>query len=70
MGTFYATISLSLLLCINGSTPAFANSNIKGILPTIAGSIEEPQDNFNPLTASQEDLKKYGFPAKPTDEKN
>lgn len=27
-------------------------------------------DDFNPLTATSGDLKKYGFPAKPTDTKN
>jgi len=44
------------------------NSNVKGIMPSVyAPTNEIAPDGFNPLSATTEELNKYGFPEKPSD---
>jgi hypothetical protein len=46
-----------------------AESNQQGILPTLAEQLPAPPVNFNPLVATSAELLKYGFPDRPTDER-
>jgi hypothetical protein len=46
-----------------------AESNQQGILPTLAEQLPAPPTNFNPLVATSSELLKYGFPDRPTDQR-
>jgi hypothetical protein len=45
-----------------------AESNQRGVLPTLADPLPAPPANFNPFVATSAELLKYGFPEKPTSE--
>jgi len=58
-------ISASLVFSSSVLANIPLKSNTRGIKPNVVEHIAPP-DNFTPLTATPEDLKKYGFPQKPT----
>jgi hypothetical protein len=69
------TICLSLLvLPLTGNAASIGTRvSLASTLPVVINPdtvFEQPPANFNPLTATPEELQKYGFPAKPTNVKD
>jgi hypothetical protein len=58
-------IALCLIFSIN-ALPVNADSN-PGATPSTAPQLPVPPSNFNPLTASAQELQEYGYPSKPID---
>lgn len=61
---------LSLSLLVNSPVPAASDLKKRGMFPKTIETITQPPANFNPLTATAEELTKYGFPGRPTDKKH
>ena len=59
------TIALSLILCLN-VVPVNADSN-QGDTSASVPQLPSPPAGFNPLTATNQELQKYGFPTRPID---
>jgi len=59
------TIALSLILCLN-VVPVNADSP-QGDTSAVVPQLLSPPAGFNPLTATNQQLKEYGFPARPSD---
>jgi hypothetical protein len=69
-----ALLVLSVFLVASLVMPSVALANgphediDKGIIPEVRNDLPQPPPDFNPLTATAQELQKYGFPRKPTDE--
>ena len=65
---FSVVIITLCLILLAGVLPVSANSN-QGSIPTLAPPLAVPPPNFNPLTATDQELQQYGFPSRPSDAK-
>ncbi|MCX5994706.1 MAG: G1 family endopeptidase [Chloroflexi bacterium] len=69
-----ASLVLAVFLVVSLLIPSVAwasgpNEKIdNGIMPEVRNDLPQPPADFNPLTATAQELQKYGLPAKPTDE--